>query len=167
MRPPWIGAARAIGLLALVLLAQHVAIKKSDENGHIRSSPKTQPAPALPKVSTSSSIDTTVPSTSAYDPRTCGTHTLVHNTTAESQGAKYHRVGPPLVLVDVFTSISRCSEPNENQTKKPNSPCPPVLATFIFNVKVFEFELQDGEPIKLRGAALQRGRREQQRVGPN
>lgn len=109
--------------------------------------------------------------TSNTDPRVpyqCQSHALHHNQSVAEQGRAYSRHGEPISLLDAFAVHPRCSRLSPNGTGGVGGAlpsCSPVpLATFVFNVKVFEFEMQSEEPVKLRGPALRRGQRRQKQV---
>jgi hypothetical protein len=96
----------------------------------------------------------------------CQSHALHHNQSVAEQGRAYSRHGEPISLLDAFAVHPRCSRLSPNGTGGVGgASCSPVpLATFVFNVKVFEFEMQSEEPVKLRGPALRRGQRRQKQV---
>jgi hypothetical protein len=99
-------------------------------------------------------------------PYQCQSHALHHNQSVAEQGRAYSRHGEPISLLDAFAVHPRCSRLSPNGTGGVGgASCSPVpLATFVFNVKVFEFEMQSEEPVKLRGPALRRGQRRQKQV---
>jgi hypothetical protein len=89
----------------------------------------------------------------------CDQQVLVHNHSSSDQGVMYSRVGPPLHLADAFIAALPTSCGTRSRREEGLSDGFAVEAckhrvTFVFNVKVFEFETRDGVLVKLEGVLM-------------
>jgi hypothetical protein len=90
---------------------------------------------------------------------TCDRQVLLHNHSSSEQGVMYSRVGPPLHLADAFIAALPTSCGTRSRREDGLSDGSAVEAcknrvTFVFNVKVFEFETRDGVLVKLEGVLM-------------